>query len=294
MNAEQPQSQIAPHNTTIWVKIPVIIGVLTVIWVALHYIISNEIRTALDEPKQQITEMKKDVAQLQEDTKSIKIQLGNITPSSLNNLVVPPGTKISETDLTAQLRRASGLIDFALQARFPASPDAISPLLHRASLLRIAYKANPRILSEIDSTSVRLSGYAVASGQMLKGQSLATVKPEVGAVIPPSGWTLANFTADCDAPPGNFINFDTDTNPRRLLVVANDIHIIRCKQSLDGAKWIKDDFNGSLIRYRGGPLFLADVSFKNCTFDFGDDLRSQTALAAIKDSDGKPMSIVIE
>jgi hypothetical protein len=293
MNPAEPQTTAVPQqHVSLWVKIPVILAVLGAIWFSLQYIISNEISKALISPNQQIGSIAEDVKQLKEDTKTLKSQLGNITPSSLNNLIAPPSHRISETDLTARLQKASALIDFAMQARFPASPEEITPLLQRVSLLRSTYDSE-RVRSESDSTSVRLSGYQLTSKQILNGVSPRATRPESIEAFERYGSTIMNLRFECPDPPGNFIDFETDTNPLRILMVVLDVQVTRCKQSLDGVKWIKDGFDGSAIRYRGGTLFLANVIFKNCTFDFGSDPRSKEVLATIRESNGRPVTILI-
>jgi hypothetical protein len=62
---------------------------------------------------------------------------------------------------------------------------------------------------------------------------------------------------------------------------------------MDGPKWINVDFSGSVVEYDGGPLYLADVSFTNCTFKFGSDPRSKLALSLIEANNGKPVSLLI-
>lgn len=55
-------------------------------------------------------------------------------------------------------------------------------------------------------------------------------------------------------------------------------------QSLDWAQWIKTDFEGTKITYHGGDVYLADATFKNCTFEFGGDAASQALLHKLQES----------
>jgi hypothetical protein len=64
-------------------------------------------------------------------------------------------------------------------------------------------------------------------------------------------------------------------------VIADNVTIRDSAQDLSGIYWIHATFENTEIRYSGGPLFLADTTFKNCTFKFGDDPRSQEVRAAL-------------
>jgi hypothetical protein len=57
-------------------------------------------------------------------------------------------------------------------------------------------------------------------------------------------------------------------------------------QDLAWVQWIKTSFEGTNILYHGGDIYLADVTFKNCTFTFGNDAASQTLLRKLQESLG--------
>jgi hypothetical protein len=76
-------------------------------------------------------------------------------------------------------------------------------------------------------------------------------------------------------------------------VIADNVLVRHCGQDLAGIYWIHTIFENSDVRYEGGPLYLADVTFKNCTFSFGKDAQSQNVKRAILGSRGKPTSVMI-
>ena len=63
--------------------------------------------------------------------------------------------------------------------------------------------------------------------------------------------------------------------------IADGGRIVNSGQDLAGIYWIRTTFENSEIRYSGGPLYLADVTFKDCTFKFGNDPRSREVKAAL-------------
>lgn len=66
-----------------------------------------------------------------------------------------------------------------------------------------------------------------------------------------------------------------------MRLIADEGEIMNLTQDLSGVYWIHTTFENSVIVYNGGPLYLADVTFKNCTFDFGNDSQSREVKAAL-------------
>ncbi len=97
------------------------------------------------------------------------------------------------------------------------------------------------------------------------------------------------FTQEFPSHPPNLImRQNTIIGGREAIHIGRDVSIIsdgdvirNSGQDLSGIYWIHTTFENSEIRYAGGPLYLADVTFKNCTFKFGDDPRSQEVKAAL-------------
>jgi len=53
-------------------------------------------------------------------------------------------------------------------------------------------------------------------------------------------------------------------------------------QSLDGAKWLKTTFSHVNIKYGGGDVYLADVVFKDCTFELGETPQGKALLEKLQ------------
>jgi hypothetical protein len=75
-------------------------------------------------------------------------------------------------------------------------------------------------------------------------------------------------------------------------VVIMNATIEGAAQKLDGIVWLNIKFKNSQIIYSGGPLYLGDVSFENCQFQFGSDPESQKVSAQIKTPGNQPVTLV--
>jgi|SRR5580692_11656 hypothetical protein len=75
-------------------------------------------------------------------------------------------------------------------------------------------------------------------------------------------------------------------------VVVMNATISEARQKLDSIVWLRIVFQSSVIIYNGGPLYLGDVSFRDCDFQFGNDPESQKVLAQIKQAEDKPVTLV--
>lgn len=96
----------------------------------------------------------------------------------------------------------------------------------------------------------------------------------------------------------NGVNFDgvglrpfVGTDEESQVVIANS-NIEGAIQKLDSIAWLNIKFKGSQIIYAGGPLYLGNVTFENCQFQFGSDPESQRVLAQIRAAENRPVTIV--
>lgn len=96
----------------------------------------------------------------------------------------------------------------------------------------------------------------------------------------------------------NAVNFNGFGSGRSFVGTDNESQVVvinaiieGAAQRLDGIVWLNIKFKNSRIIYNGGPLYLGDVSFENCQFEFGIDPQSQNALAQIKEIGKQPMTL---
>jgi hypothetical protein len=239
-----------------------------------------------------------DFGEMQQKLNDIDSRLNRLTPSALDQLIPYPDSKEPARQTALNLTRASHIIDVAVRSRLPGSPAQLSYLFDRVSELRRQQPPHSDLRQSADSLAVRLSGYSAASDKLING--IGPVKSESEAKSLTGSFFAASFTAGCDYPTARAFGFggsgSADTPPDLDLAEKStifDVAIVTCKQNLDGPRWIQDSFDGSRIIYRGGPLYLASVSFEHCTFDFGNDPNSQLALATIKAAGTAPVSILL-
>jgi hypothetical protein len=236
------------------------------------------------------SDFKERFAKLEQNIINVQERLNRLTPSTLNRLIPSPDTKISKKVLAMQLRKASDVIDVALKTQIPAGPQLLAPLQKRVSDLRTKYQSDAEVRSAASSIDVRLIAYEEASKRLLEGLepiSEPNLSPEA---ISRSSY-LMGFTMVCSYPTAHFLGVVPPGTGEHVIVF--DVEVDTCAQKLDGPRWINDDFKGSTVEYHGGPLYLADVTFTNCKFEFGTDSNSKMALSIISASNGTPVSLLI-
>jgi hypothetical protein len=249
----------------------------------------NDKTTAID--NRIPTDFNERFGKMEANLQNMQDRLNRLTPASLNDLIPSANTGISPAMLTTRLRKASGVIDVALTTHMAAAPDSLTPLMLRLRDIRSRYKGNPQVLAAANSTDVRLSAYENASKEILKGIPPITNPSEVPKSTSGRARGIMNLNMTCEYPTAHFLGVPQESATVNEYIF--NVHVKTCAQKLDGPRWIKTDFNGSVIEYEGGPLYLADVSFTNCTFKFGSDPKSRAALSAIEAGKGNPVSLLI-
>jgi hypothetical protein len=79
-----------------------------------------------------------------------------------------------------------------------------------------------------------------------------------------SDFTVVSYGHDLGKPIPQFL---ITTQGTSLDVVINNVKVVGVAQDIGNLTWTNDIFEGSVIRYHGGPLRLANVRFFNCTFE---------------------------
>jgi hypothetical protein len=230
-------------------------------------------------------------AKMETNIQNVQDRLNRLTPASLNDLIPSPNATMSPAMVTTQLRRASRVIDVAFRTRIPAASDSLAPIRTRVLDIRNRYRGNPRIREAADSLDVRLSAYEDASKQFLRGVAPITIPSDVPKIVPQVAGGIMDLNMICTHPTAYFLGIPQTSIAANEYII--NVRVNTCAQKLDGPKWINDNFHGSVIEYNGGPLYLADVSFDDCTFKFGNDSNSKAALSVIMASKGAPVSLLI-
>jgi hypothetical protein len=97
----------------------------------------------------------------------------------------------------------------------------------------------------------------------------------------------------------NAVNFNAFGMRRAFVGTDNESQVVVMNATIEGATqkldaivWLNVKFKNSQIIYSGGPLYLGDVTFENCQFQFGNDPESQKVLAQIKASENQSVTLV--
>ncbi len=97
----------------------------------------------------------------------------------------------------------------------------------------------------------------------------------------------------------NAVNFDAFGMRRAFVETDNESQVVIMNATIEGATqkldaivWFNVKFKDSQIIYAGEPLYLGDVTFENCQFQFGSDTESQKVLAQIQTAGNQPVTLV--
>jgi hypothetical protein len=261
-------------------------------WLLIYHI-PNAIHDKISPVDEKIpTDFKERFGKMGADIQNMQEQLNRITPTSLNGLIPDPSKKVRPMVISEQLRQASRLIDFAMTSRIAAEPKSLTPLLMRVDAIRQKYKGDSQIQSAADGADVRLSAYKSASKDILNGVAPVTTQNGTQPLDMRQNHGFFNIDITC-LHPANTLFLGVPFTPDAVNVYVVKVHVVGCGQLLDGPRWINDSFTGSTIYYDGGPLSLADVSFKNCTFEFANSPHKDFVLSALRASNGKPVTLLV-
>jgi len=117
----------------------------------------------------------------------------------------------------------------------------------------------------------------------------AILDPSLGAVFPISHSSVVFNAVNFNAFGMRRAFVETDDESQVVIMNAT---IEGATQKLDAIVWLNIKFKNSQIIYSGGPLYLGDVTFENCQFQFGSDTESQKVLIQIKEMGNQPVTLV--
>ncbi len=113
--------------------------------------------------------------------------------------------------------------------------------------------------------------------------------PSLGAVFPVSHSSVVFNAVNFNAFGMRRAFVETDDESQVVIMNAT---IEGATQKLDAIVWLNIKFKNSQIIYSGGPLYLGDVTFENCQFQFGTDTESQKVLPQIKAAGNQRLTLV--
>lgn len=233
--------------------------------------------------------------------------------------------KLPDKQLETRFRKISAIANASITYKIPANPELMNKA--QISIEETLRAANPRSQSVRNSgvaAFVATIAYARANN-LLVGMNVPTILlghgqtgnmmlsqvplknsawwqgspegntifampyPESQPVFPVSPNTTVIFNnLDFNAF-GGMRSFVGTDGKSQVVVMNATIHAV---QKLDFIVWLNVRFVGSIILYNGGPLYLGNVTFENCRFQFGSDAESQKVLAQIRNVGNEPVSLV--
>jgi hypothetical protein len=206
----------------------------------------------------------------------IKLAIGEVLAPALQKLVLPadkiPTALVNE--LQAHFQTATSTADNFISAGVPVNPSALVPLQR---FIRTSLETRTTLPKAVRTEG--LSAYIFVRGYSLFSQNWQEQEPYSIIHVTIAGFGKAIVVGE---------------SARNKVVVYNSKIMNNGSQELDWAEWIKTDFEGTKIVYHGGDVYLADVTFKNCTFDFGEDAASQALFRKLQESQSlqKPATVV--
>lgn len=236
-------------------------------------------------------------------------------------------TSLSTNQLKTRFQKIASIASTSTQYKISANPDLVEKVKNNleetlksvnpsredvrrtgvaAFVVLVAYARANNVLIAVNVPTVLLphgeTGNSMISKQVPikngavwwqgspQGSAIWTISdPSFGAVFPVSHSSVVF----------NAVNFNAFGMQRALVETDNESQIVimnatieSAAQKLDAIVWLNIKFKNSQIIYSGGPLYLGDVTFENCQFQFGSDAESQKVLAQIKESGKQPVTLV--
>jgi hypothetical protein len=198
-------------------------------------------------------------------TNELRLSIGQVLAPAIQRLVLPEDKLkgASVADLQARFQKTSLTIDSALSADIPVERASLVPL---ESFIRTALQTRelPKtVRAEGLSAFIHIAGYSTFSKNWMEGAPYSIINVTIGKF----GTAIV-----------------IEESARNRVVVYNSRLFEIGAQNIAWAKWIKTSFEDMKITYYGGDVYLADVTFKNCTFDFDTDKQSLDLLAKLQES----------
>jgi len=255
--------------------------------------------------------------------KQATLPLARVVPSPQS-----PG-KLSVTDLENQYRNADLMIETAVRHEVPASLDTLAAI-RRNLQDTIALTSLPATVRRMAvGTLLRCEAYKAFTESAIHNGSRRIVvdKESIGSTIAPAeviatvrgggpGATVRMTRTKAEASAmfsvrdrhrASFLalRFEAtsplEAAPQAIMlegpgavVLAEDLTVEGFAQDLRWIRWLNVRFNKCLITYQGGPLYLVDVKFSDCKFDFAQDAISQWVLSKIRASGRSPVTLSSE
>ncbi|MGC2231671.1 MAG: hypothetical protein WBA09_09205, partial [Candidatus Acidiferrum sp.] len=238
---------------------------------------------------------------------------------------------IPSKELKARFQQASYIVNSDLQKQFPQKPDVVKqirndldttlknvplpPDVHQAGVVALAHVEGYLVFCDRAFMQGIRGVVILPKGNMLLAGG-GSEKPDlrIGAIwnvgqgeaataffIAPGYPAPSVFYADAPSVMTDLsiLSFGGTRNLAAITLRGDNasalffhVSIQGLSQNLAKIAWLSVTFRAVIVKYTGEPLYLANVRFENCEFEFGNDPTSQRVLAEIKSQGDKAVSLV--
>jgi hypothetical protein len=184
--------------------------------------------------------------------------------------------------------KADKLIDSAIHNGISIDPSSIDPVTHKVAQALIA-SSTPTAREAAASTLAGLEAYKAFSLAFREGEENLIMRNM--SLAGPEGIPLDQ----------HFFWGISGTKERKEKVIVYNVQMKNLYQDLDWIKWIRVTFEDSAIIWGGEEIYLSEITFKNCRFQFlpvtidpGLDALAERLLQRLRSANnGPPLSVVI-
>ncbi len=235
-------------------------------------------------------------------------------------------TSLSGNQLKTNFQRIIAIASNSTQFKIPANPDLVEKVKNNleatlksvnpsredvrrtgvaAFVALVAYARANNVLIAVNVPTILLphgeTGNSMISQVPLKNGAAWWQGSAQGSAIfampNPSGEPV--FPVSHSSVVFNGVNFNAFGMRRAFVGTDNESQVVIMNATIEGAAqkldaivWLNIKFKNSQIIYRGGLLYLGDVTFENCQFQFGTDTESKKVLAQIQAAGNQPVTLV--
>jgi hypothetical protein len=247
-------------------------GIATAFVAVLGWLITmqlpNELKTTSDNTKSAIAV---DIARLEGKINNLtSLQTGAPVASALEK-VFPAYEKnaaLNPSVLVQRFKQAQNVVEIGFANSAPANPVQIGLVKLKIQSALDSHSLSPSLRDSGVTALVYVDAYGTFSREAIRGgrRPLISELTWDGAPIPSS---------------------------EKQVEIVYDVNLENTVQDITYINWVNVGFKNVVVKYNGGPLYLGNVTFKDCTFEFGNDNVSQALLRKLKAVGDHPASVLM-
>jgi len=272
------QMQGEPSESVAWVwtkRLAAALAALAVLTAGFLYLVRSELESGLSPIRVDLATQGTKIDALEKQVGKLSDQVRGIPASILRGLTPEPQAlgRISPAELEQRFNQVSSFVQAALRKQVPMNPSDLTEVQKRLKEV-----LNSKLLPDSARTSGVSSLIHVSAYQSFNSELAAGRRPNVfiGAYI--EGAKEA-------------IKFDSPETAASIVVI--DSTFKATGQDITGVKWFNVRFVDCTIRYNGGDLYLSDVTFQNCRFEFGRDAKSRHVYEFLERLSSGPKTLLV-